>query len=241
MCSPADTYDVVFEIDGVEQRQPLTSCWDVAFERAAAARSFPSYRAHRSFSGLWYLASSGEHVGFESWLERDQLMALDADPDVVAVSSQPFWLHWAAGDGRLVRHAPDFFARLRDGTAVVVDVRADDRIEPDDAQKFAATAHACQSVGWVYRRVGALVPVLAANLRWLSGYRHPRCHHRERAAALRRVFAQPAALMDAVDSVGDPLGVLPVLFHLLWHRELEADLRATLGPRSLLWAAGGSL
>jgi hypothetical protein len=89
--------------------------------------------------------------------------------------------------------------------------------------------------------VGALDPVLAANLRWLSGYRHPRCHHRERAAALRRAFSRPAALMDGVDSVGDPLGVLPVLFHLLWRHDLETDLRAAaLGARSLLRLAGGS-
>jgi hypothetical protein len=36
-----------------------------------------------------------DYVGFESWLERDHVMALDADPEVVAVSLQPFWLHWS--------------------------------------------------------------------------------------------------------------------------------------------------
>lgn len=41
--SPAIAYEVVFsEVDGVERRQPLTLCWDVAFERAAAARRFSS-------------------------------------------------------------------------------------------------------------------------------------------------------------------------------------------------------
>ena len=37
------------------------------------------------------------------------------------------------------RHAPDFFARLADGGGVVIDVRPDDRIEPEDAEVFAAT------------------------------------------------------------------------------------------------------
>lgn len=238
---PAVAYDLTyFAVAGVEQRQPLRLCWTVPFEQAAAARKFPSYRGQRSFSGSWYFVSSGEHVGYESWLERDQVMAMDADPEVVAVSSQPFWLHWTTPDGTNLRHAPDFFARLRDGTAVVVDVRADDRIEPDDAVKFAATEDACRSVGWSYRRVGALAPVLAANLRWLSGYRHPRCYHPERANALRRVFANPTALMDGVGSVGDPLGVLPVLFHLLWRHDLMADLRSSpLGSGSLVWVSGG--
>jgi hypothetical protein len=37
---------------------------------------------------LWCFASSGERVGFESWLECDRLMELDADADVVVVASQ---------------------------------------------------------------------------------------------------------------------------------------------------------
>jgi hypothetical protein len=118
-----------------------------------------------------------------------------------------------------MRHAPDFFARLEDGTAIVVDVRADDRVGPKDAAVFARTARVCASVGWGYRRVGRLDPVLAA--------------------ALRQVFAQPAALLEGVLAVGDPIAVLPVLFHLLWRRWLVTDLTgARLGPRSLVQAAG---
>jgi hypothetical protein len=113
-------------------------------------------------------------VGHESWLERDRLMALDADPDVVGVAAQPMWLHWASESGRRVRHAPDFFARRGDGTGVVIDVRPDGRIGDRDAAVFAATAQMCAQVGWDYQRIGELAPVRAANLRWLSGYRHPR-------------------------------------------------------------------
>ena len=67
-------------------------------------------------------------------------MALDADPEVVGVAAQPMWLHWTSDSGRPVRHAPDFFARRADGTAVVIDVRADERIGEKDAAVFAATA-----------------------------------------------------------------------------------------------------
>lgn len=116
---------------------------------------------------------------------------MDADPDVTGLASQPMWLHWTAESGLPVRHAPDFFARLADGTAVLVDVRADDRIPPADAVVFAATARACARVGWTYRRVGELGAVLATNLRWLAGYRHPRCWHPARAAALLEVFTRP--------------------------------------------------
>jgi hypothetical protein len=55
-------------------------------------------------------------VGFESWLERDHVMAMDFDPDITGIASQPFWLHWRDEDGRGRRHAPDFFARRADGS-----------------------------------------------------------------------------------------------------------------------------
>jgi hypothetical protein len=48
-----------------------------------------------------------------------------------------------------------FFARLADGTGLVIDVRADDDIEPKDAEASAVTEEACRSVGWSYERVGA--------------------------------------------------------------------------------------
>jgi hypothetical protein len=229
---------VWLDADGAEQRSWLVEAAMVALEQASPVRGFPSFRGQRRLSGLWWFATTGDHVGYKSWLERDQLMALDADPSVVAVSSQPMWLHWSA-DGQALRHAPDFFARLEDGTAVVIDVRADDQITSEDAAVFATTARACTSVGWTYRRMGGLDAVLAANLRWLSGYRHPRCLHPKRAAELQQVFAQPRALLDGAVAVGDPIAVLPVLFHLLWCGRLVTELAAApLGPASPIRAAG---
>ncbi len=110
------------------------------------------------------------HVGFESWLERDVAMALDFDPHVVAFSSRPFCLFWLQA-GQQRQHSPDYFARLVDGRGVVIDVRPDDRIEPRDAEAFAATEAACAEVGWTFRRTGGLGSTMLANLRWLAGYR----------------------------------------------------------------------
>ncbi len=152
----------------------LAECWNVQFEHCAPVRQFASYRGQSSFPGWWWMATTGEHVGHESWLERDPLIALDADPEVIRVASQPFWIHWRDERGPR-RHAPDFFARTRDGRAVVIDVRADDQIEARDVEAFDAAHLAYSAVGWSYRRVGVLDPVLAANLRWLAGYRHSRC------------------------------------------------------------------
>jgi hypothetical protein len=221
--------------DGVVRREPLTGCWSVAFERSAPVRGFASFRGQRNRPGLWWFAATGEHVGHESWLERDRLMALDADPDVVAVAAQPMWLCWAAESGRPVRHAPDYFARRADGTGALIDVRADQRIGEQDAAVFAATARWCAQVGWDYQRVGELAPVHAANLRWLSGYRHPRFAQPGLVARLGEVFAEPGPLLGGAAAAGDPVAVLPVLFGMLWRGELAADVEHDLlGPVTLV-------
>ena len=215
----------------------LESVAGIAFEDALPAREFLSYRGQRHFPGLWWLATTGRHVGYESWLERDNLILLDFDRLVTGVSSQPFTLTWS-GAGRAVSHTPDYFARLADGSAVVVDVRPAARVRSRDRAKFEATAAACGRVGnWSFRLVHELEPVLAANVRWLSGYRHPR--HRDQALGLllRQAFAEGAGLLDGVSQVADPIRGLPALFHLLWRGDLAADLRIPLGDGT--WVSCG--
>ena len=237
----ADAQGLLLEFvasDGSVQRGPLASTWQVKFETRAPMRVVRSLKGQRNFSGWWWSATTGGHVGFESWLEREHLMLLDRDPSVVGISSQPFWLHWTGVGGTQRRHAPDYFARRRDGSGLVVDVRPDGRIGPRDAEAFAITATACEQVGWGYRRVGAVDPMMAANVRWLAGYRHPRCYHGERADALRCVFTSGRPFGDGVAEVGDPIGVRPVAFHLLWAGALNVDLGRRLTDASVVTTSG---
>src|SRR6266498_2369297 len=155
-------------------------------------------------------------------------MALDFDPTVVGIASQPFWLSWASAEGRVRSHVPDYFARRADGSAVVVDCRPVERRPVRDLAKFEATRRACELVGWEYRLVGASDPVVTANLRWLAGYRHPRHGVAGVAQALRAVFVDPVPLLAGAEVVGDSIAVLPVLFHLLWCQVLTADLSVPL-------------
>ena len=220
--------------DGGCCRGRLGELWSTPFERVAPVRSFASFRGQGSFPGLVVRGHEDAHVGFESWVERDVAMMLDFDPAVVAFSSQPFWLTWAQ-NGKQRRHAPDYFARLADGTGMVIDVRPDDRIEPRDAEAFAATERACREVGWLFRRTAGPGAVLAANVRWLAGYRHRRCYRGDIAGVLTGVFAEPKPLMGGTCEAGDPVAVLPVLYHLLWTQMLVTDVTAgPLGPGSLV-------
>lgn len=113
-------FGLAFVRDGEVCRGRLDECWDVRFELVTPVRSFPSFTKQRNWPGLWWSSTMDCHVGYESWLERDVAMMLDFDPTVISFASQPFWLSWSDG-ARQRRHAPDFFARLADGTGVVVD------------------------------------------------------------------------------------------------------------------------
>jgi hypothetical protein len=73
-------------------------------------------------------------------------MVLDFDAEIVGFSSQPFRLTWP-DDARGRGHVPDYFARRADGTGVVIDVRTDERIEPEDVETFTVTETACAEVG----------------------------------------------------------------------------------------------
>ena len=85
------------------------------------AREFRWARSQKHLPGLWWSVTTGAHVGYESWLERDHVMLLDFDPQVTAIAAQPFWLYWRDGAGRRRRHAPDLFARMAGGSGVVID------------------------------------------------------------------------------------------------------------------------
>lgn len=238
----AGPYVELSYMDAVRERwrRPLLDCVTARFEDVAPVRSFRWSRGERHFPGWYWAATTRRHIGFESWLERDRLVLMDFDPKVVGVASQPFWLHWHDGE-RERRHAPDYFVRRADGSAMVFDVRADERIEPKDAEAFEATRLACAQAGWGFERVGTPEAVLLANVRWLSRYRHPRCLHGPVAGRLREVFATPGPLLVTADEAGDRLATLPALFHLLWLQELTVEGMAVelLGPRTVVCLADG--
>ncbi|MFG2525619.1 TnsA-like heteromeric transposase endonuclease subunit [Streptomyces sp. NPDC048527] len=215
----------------------LAHYWGEPFEHASPARKYTAFKGQKNFTGEYWAAASRSLVGYESWVERDAVMALDFNPAVVAMASQPFRLAWMDGV-RDREHTPDYFARLADGTGVVVDVRPQNLVDEEAAEVFAVTARICATVGWQFRQVGDLDQPFRANLRWLARYRHPRCYRTSVAGRLREVFTEPQLLLAGAERVGDRLAVLPVLYHLLWQHELTADLiAAPLGAATVVCLA----
>ncbi|MCY0924357.1 TnsA-like heteromeric transposase endonuclease subunit [Streptomyces sp. H27-G5] len=232
-------FELDFSVDGVRRRRTLQTSWDVRFEAVDPVREFTWHKYGRGFAGWYYSVTVRDHVGYESWLERDRLVLLDRDPQVTAIASQPFWLNWHDGV-RKRRHAPDYFVRLADGRARVIDVRAEDDMDEETRESFAAAERACEAAGWEFVWAGRPAPAFMANIRWLARYRRLRCGRPAVVAdRLLDVFREPKGLWEGAGLVGDRLQVLPVLFHLLWSGALGTDLVGGLMQTdSLVWTEG---
>lgn len=157
-------YGRTLEVDPVDAAQ-------VAFEEADPVREFPSYPHKRYFEGRFWVASTGEHVPFESFWERSFLASLDRTGRARSVSSQPMWIHWREPKRS---HAPDYFVRQADGGGLLVDVREKANIEPDDAAVFELTRRLAVALGWQYLVFDDLPGATQENLRFLTRYRDPR-------------------------------------------------------------------
>jgi len=207
----------------------LVEAADRPYEEVSPVRAIPAYRGQRSLPGWWWSATTGGHVVFESWVERHHIMEFDRTPWVTGISGQPFALVWTEGSKRR-SHVPDLFVRSGDGRAAVVDCRPADRADEEFYRVAGITAGVCERIGWDYVLAGEPEPVRATNLRWLAGYRRPYVRVGGIAEGLlaAAVAAGPRPLIDLAESVGDPVAVLPTLFHLLWAGALSGDLARPL-------------
>ncbi|WP_434095590.1 TnsA-like heteromeric transposase endonuclease subunit [Streptomyces goshikiensis] len=235
---PGAGFEVAFAGFGglVVRQRWVDAAVTVAFEELEPVSAFPVVPGRRWGPGLWWSATTRRHVAAGSNAMRAQLMVLDRDPDVVGLAGRPVRLQWHDEQGRDRSWTPQLFARRADGTALLVDCPSHTAAGGERALSAAVMMErACEQVGWTYRRLTPLEPVLAANLRWLAGYRHPRNQVRPAlTASVLDAFACPRPLIEGVEAVGDPIEVLPAAFHALWNGHLHVPLDKPLHERVLV-------
>jgi hypothetical protein len=229
-----DRTRVLLRLDGATRNDDVSA--DLALlsvERAVPIRRFFAWPGKRNYEGLWWSSTVRAHVAFESLLEREYLMWADFEPDIVAVAAQPLALLWPRGRGGQKNHVPDFFVRLSNGDGRLVDVRHPDHVDEAAAQ-FHLTRHVCDEVGWQYAVFTGLDPITERNVRWLAGYRQDRCAPTDDGfSAITSCFAHPLSLGLGAHRVARSTGVskdmaLANVLHLLWRRQLSANLRNPL-------------
>ncbi|MGW4985243.1 TnsA-like heteromeric transposase endonuclease subunit [Streptomyces mirabilis] len=231
-------FEAVFldPVGQVVQQRWADAALAVAFEELPPVSAFPVIPGRRWGPGLWWSATTGRHVAAGSNAMRTQLIVLDRDPHVTALAGRPVRLLWHNPRGQVRSWVPQIFARYTDGTALLADCPS----HPDAGGERAlgaaeAVTEACTQIGWTYRRLPPLDDILAANLKWLASYRHPRNAGRlGLTAAVLDAFTRPRPLLEGAQAAGDPIEVLPAVFHALWHGQLTTPLETPLHERILV-------
>lgn len=169
---------------GMHVTEQMGSVDDLVVALAKPVRRIRSHRGQKHRPGLFWSATTGDHVPYESWLELDRLWLADADPEVTWISGQPLLLRGVHGQ-KVRSHVPDFLLRRRGRPLLLVDVKpAQFAEEPRVAAVFEWTRLACQTQGWDYE-VWTGAPARAlANVRALAvGRRFTEANHVRLAAS----------------------------------------------------------
>ncbi|MEY9849748.1 hypothetical protein ABH940_006860 [Streptacidiphilus sp. BW17] len=205
----------------------------VRFEDLGPVSAFPVIPGKRWGPGSWWSATTGRHVAHGSAAMLVQLMLLDRDRSVTGLAGRPVRMVWREEDGSVRSWVPQLFARYADGSGMLADCPGAPGAGGVRARRAGEVlAVACGQVGWVYRRLEPPGLVVAGNVRWLAGYRHPR--HRGRPGLLEAVleaFSHPRPLTEGAAVAGEPLEVLPVVFHALWCGYLDTAVGEVLHER----------
>lgn len=220
-------------------RLPLHLCRPV--------RTPKSHRKQPSLPGLYWFATTGEHVFYESRLEMRTLRMLDFEADVAAVAAQPFCIAFNSKK-KPNFHTPDYFVRCLNGPDRAIDVKPVSRASrPSVKRVFDLTREVCAEVGWRYEVVTGFEGTFEANVRWLAGFRRQPAFFNEIAEAVLDAVATPqqsgaatvgGVLRELEDDMAEAL-VRPVLFHLLWLRVLAARFDRPLSNSSPLHVSKG--
>lgn len=213
----------------VLQDAPLTALLETPVAHLTPWREVNNHPGQMNLTGLHYLAKTGEHVPYESRLEQFALQRLDHDPTVVRVAAQPFLLRWMDGEETL-GHVPDFLVERVRRPHLLVDVKPHAFVDtPDNRTAFTATRDACERVGWEYAVWSEPTETYLLNLRWLAAYfRTPYNHDVYRPALLNLLRNGPRPIGELVTALEPECLVRPSLYHLLWCREVLADLEVLL-------------
>jgi hypothetical protein len=234
---PAAAPEAAFVLDGTARYADARDCADIPFERCTPVRDFPTWPGKRNYSGRYWSVTMGDHVPYESLYERTALLELDRDPSVVAISSQPMWLHWPKSQGGR-SHAPDFFVRHSSGDGELVDVRPRELIKPKAAEVFAATEELCKRIGLAYRVISDLDQVLDRNLSALTRYAIPAWAPPEELWPLLDAPEFEPTIRGIAAALQRPEGppALGWVYWLIWHGVLAADLSQPLSLATPLTA-----
>lgn len=218
--------------DGEETSRPLAEMPLDRLRHCSPVRRPAVYRRQHHMPGRWFSTTAARFLDYESLLERDWMVLMDFDREVSSICEQPLRLHYIR-DGRPASHVPDLLVWRR-GRPELCDVKSVERLgDPGFEVQVEATQTACAQAGLGYRVLSEPEPQLLANVRWLAGFRAPPADpDGERGQMLSVLSIGPSTIAELMALSSEPALARPVLMHMLWGGEAEADLSRPLREES---------
>lgn len=195
---------------------------------------------------------NGETVQCESHAERKKALVFDRDPQVKNYRSQPLRISFKDSEGNACTYVPDFQVWKLDRSVEIHEItRAERRPLPNAKRREEAAEKYCKKRGWRYVvHTEDTLPneTEGANLLFLYMFR-PRTYARpdvalaasEKLSSGKRI-SLVLLMRDIAQELGLPPGVVSSsLYHLMWHRKIDTDLRTLIFvdgaplPRTLVW------
>ena len=198
-------------------------------------RTFRWHRGQKHYSGTYWSSTEAAHVIYESRLELARLLYADFDVAVGRIFAQPFLLK-ATVDRRVRKHVPDFLLMTEQGP-VVVDVKPLARLaNPRIRFTLDWTRKLVEGRGWRYEVWSEPPATELGNIRFLAGFRNPRCFDETFLEEVRQRDLSATALCEALsaDFGRPPALVRSAVFHLVWTQYLTVDMREPLTRSTIL-------
>ena len=200
-------------------------------------RQFRWHRGQAHYSGLYWSATTGGHVAYESRLELARMLLADFAPAVEWIVAQPFLVEADAG-GKVRRHVPDIALIDREGAITIVNVKPADRLDdPKVAATFEWAGQAFRARGWHHEVWTGAPEVLLGNVRFLAGYRRGDrfdAHLVDALVATAEEGDTIGGLERRCRGMGTPATLRPAVLHLLWSCRMRTDLMTVLSEKSVL-------
>ena len=198
-------------------------------------RTFRWHRGQKHYAGTYWSSTERSHVIYESRLELARLLYADFDAGVHRIVAQPFLLK-ATVDRRVRRHVPDFLLIDEQGP-VVVDVKPFARLSnPEVSFTLDWTRKLVEGRGWRYEVWSEPPARELGNIRFLAGFRNPRCFDATLVESIRQHELVGGTLGEALslDFGRPPALVRSTVFHVIWNQCLVVDVSEPLTRLTIL-------
>jgi len=209
---------------------------------------------YRSVTGLVASELNAKQTAFESTLERDFMLLVEFDPDVLTYEEQPVRIDYLSADGQARHYTPDILATYRqipNSTTLKPPLLAEIKYRRDLFEqwqelkpKFRAARRYAKEQGWNFKiitEVEIRTPYLK-NVKFLRQYQRRPLNLDGADLLLQKVSelrsTDPESLLASMhQDAQDRAHLLPTLWSLVAQRKIGADLSQPLTMRSLIWPA----